>query len=48
MIGGITIIALGGWFCPFSIGGRHWFEGPKRTISKAEVDAARVRDDDRS
>lgn len=48
MIGGITIVALGGWVCPFEIGGRSWFEGPKRTISKAEVDAARVKDDDRS
>ena len=48
MIGGITSIALGAWFCPFGIGARHWFEGPKRTITKAEVDAARVKDEDRS
>jgi hypothetical protein len=45
MIGGITSIALGAWFFPFGIGARYWFEGPKRTITKAEVDAARVKNE---
>ncbi|KAL1880073.1 hypothetical protein Daus18300_001436 [Diaporthe australafricana] len=28
----VTIISLVGWILPFGLGGRHWFEGPKRTI----------------
>ncbi|KAF2095068.1 amino acid transporter [Rhizodiscina lignyota] len=48
VIGGITVIALGGWFFPFGLGGRYWFTGPKRTISEAEVLQARVKEDDKS
>ncbi|KAL2289460.1 hypothetical protein FJTKL_01737 [Diaporthe vaccinii] len=28
----VTVISLAGWILPFGLGGRHWFEGPKRTI----------------
>ncbi|KAK5175831.1 uncharacterized protein LTR77_000971 [Saxophila tyrrhenica] len=48
VIGSIAIIALGGWFFPFQLGGRYWFAGPKRTISEVEVREARVKRDDQS
>ena len=48
MIGGITSIALGAWFCPFGIGSRNGFQGLRRTITKAEVDVARVKDEELS
>lgn len=48
VIGGIFVIALGGWFFPFGLGGRHWFSGPKRTISEAEVLEARIKEDHES
>lgn len=48
MIGGITIISFGAWILPFGLGGRHWFHGPQRTISEADVKAARVREDSES
>jgi len=41
MIGGITLIALVSWFFP-KWGGRHWFQGPQRTISEDEVRNARM------
>jgi hypothetical protein len=41
MIGGITIISVGGWFFP-KWGGRHWFKGPQRTISEETVARARI------
>ncbi|KAH8780967.1 amino acid or gaba permease, partial [Diaporthe sp. PMI_573] len=28
----VTIISLVGWILPFGLGGRYWFEGPRRTI----------------
>lgn len=45
MIGGISIISLVGWLFP-KYGGRHWFEGPKRTISVEEVEGATVMEKD--
>lgn len=33
-IGIITIVSLIGWILPFGLGGRHWFTGPKRTLSE--------------
>ncbi|WPG99988.1 Hypothetical protein R9X50_00281200 [Acrodontium crateriforme] len=45
MLSGITITALAGWFCPFGLGGRYWYTGPKRTISESEVRLARVKGD---
>lgn len=47
VIGAITVIALGGWFFPVW-GGKHWFQGPKRTISEAEVLQARIKGDGES
>lgn len=41
MIGGISIISFVGWWLP-RWGGRHWFQGPQRTISEEEVREARV------
>jgi len=41
MIGGITIISIGGWFLP-RWGGRHWFKGPQRTISEETVARAKI------
>ncbi|KAI7153702.1 hypothetical protein KC316_g14667 [Hortaea werneckii] len=43
VIGGITVIALGGWFFPFSLGARYWFEGPKRTITDVELAGVQVK-----
>ncbi|KAI7553345.1 hypothetical protein KC331_g1293 [Hortaea werneckii] len=43
VIGGITAIALGGWFFPFSLGARYWFEGPKRTITEVELVGVQVK-----
>ncbi|KAK5449690.1 hypothetical protein LTS15_008765 [Exophiala xenobiotica] len=40
-IGIISIVSLGGWFLP-RWGGRHWFEGPIKTITEAELSNARV------
>jgi amino acid transporter len=40
-IGIISIVSLGGWFFP-RWGGRHWFEGPIKTITEAELRNARV------
>ncbi|KAF2721446.1 amino acid or gaba permease [Polychaeton citri CBS 116435] len=45
MIVGIGIIALGGWFFPFGLGGRNWFNGPKKTISDADIATARIKED---
>lgn len=42
MIGGISIISVAGWWLPFRLGGRYWFEGPKRTISEEDVRKAVV------
>lgn len=42
MIGGITILSLVGWILPFGLGGRHWFRGPRRTISEHEMEKAQV------
>ena len=44
MIGGVTILTIVGWIMPFGLGGRYWFQGPKRTISQSEVDKAQVVD----
>ncbi|KAK2605616.1 hypothetical protein N8I77_008442 [Diaporthe amygdali] len=30
----VTIVSLVGWVLPFGLGGRYWFEGPKRTIDE--------------
>ncbi|KAI6788727.1 hypothetical protein KC361_g8893 [Hortaea werneckii] len=46
VIGGITAIALGGWFFPFSLGARYWFEGPKRTITEVELAGVQVKGGD--
>ncbi|KAI7313056.1 hypothetical protein KC315_g11791, partial [Hortaea werneckii] len=46
VIGGITAIALGGWFLPFPFGARHWFEGPKRTITEVELVGVQVKEAD--
>jgi len=48
VIGSIAVIAIGGWLFPFGLGGRHWFTGPKRTISELEVMQARVKADSES
>ncbi|KAJ9609783.1 hypothetical protein H2200_006111 [Cladophialophora chaetospira] len=40
-IGIITIISLVGWFFP-RWGARHWFQGPIKTITEAELSRARV------
>jgi amino acid transporter len=45
MIGGISLISLLGWVAPFGLGGRHWFQGPQRTISEEEVAAGVVVED---
>jgi len=45
VIGGITTIAVGGWFFPFGLGGRYWFHGPKRTITEAELVEIQIRGD---
>ncbi|KAI7230885.1 hypothetical protein KC343_g1535 [Hortaea werneckii] len=46
VIGGITAIALGGWFFPFSLGARNWFEGPRRTITEVELVGVQVKGSD--
>ena len=49
MIGGISIISLGGWFFPkigSVAGARHWFKGPKKTIEEAEFRNARIEGDE--
>jgi len=40
-IGIISIISLGGWFFP-RWGAKHWFKGPIKTITEAELANARV------
>ncbi|KAF2840697.1 amino acid transporter [Patellaria atrata CBS 101060] len=46
MIGGVTLISVVGWWLPFEKGGRYWFKGPQRTISKEEVENGRMMDED--
>jgi hypothetical protein len=40
-VGIVTILSLGGWILPV-VGGRHWFLGPKKTITEEELRNARV------
>jgi hypothetical protein len=40
-VGIVTLLSLGGWFLPV-VGGRHWFQGPKKTITEEELRNARV------
>jgi amino acid transporter len=42
MIGGVTVLSIVGWILPFGLGGRHWFEGPRRTISEQRFSRAQV------
>lgn len=42
MIGGVTVLSIVGWILPFGLGGRHWFEGPRRTITEQEFSRAQV------
>lgn len=32
----VTVVSLFGWVLPFGLGGRYWFDGPKRTVDEAE------------
>ncbi|KAI9737559.1 MAG: hypothetical protein M1834_009714 [Cirrosporium novae-zelandiae] len=43
-IGIVTIISLVGWLLPFGLGGRHWFNGPKKTIEEEELQKYRMVD----
>ncbi|KAF3770596.1 hypothetical protein M406DRAFT_245876, partial [Cryphonectria parasitica EP155] len=36
-IGIVTIVSLVGWILPFGLGGRHWFQGPKRTVGVSDL-----------
>jgi hypothetical protein len=40
-IGAITVISVVGWIFP-QWGGRHWFQGPIKTITDDEFRSARV------
>ncbi|KAF1346918.1 hypothetical protein BDV97DRAFT_378545 [Delphinella strobiligena] len=45
IVAGISLVSLGGWFAPFKLGARYWFQGPRRTISEAELREISVLED---